>query len=90
MAVMDAYSAAGSSSNKAVRSSWASFLVNMSLLLCPPSHAASQGAATSSEGQAMVLSAAAELLSSCPEDDVETIARWVEPLLQVLLLGKAV
>ncbi len=90
MAVMDAYSAAGSSSNKAVRSSWASFLVNMSLLLCPPSHAASQGAAASSEGQAMVLSAAAELLSSCPEDDVETIARWVEPLLQVLLLGKAV
>ena len=75
MAVIDAYSAAGASSNKAVRSSWASFLVNMSIMLCPPSHAASQGASTSSEGQAMVLSAAAELLSTCPEDDVETVAR---------------
>lgn len=75
MAVIDAYSAAGASSNKAVRSSWASFLVNMSLMLCPPSHAAFLEAPTTSEGQAMILSAAAELLSTCPEDDYETVAR---------------
>ena len=75
MAVIDAYSAAGASSNKAVRTSWASFLVNMSLMLCPPSHAASQSAPTTSEEQAMILSAAAELLSTCPENDSETVAR---------------
>ena len=73
MAIIDAYSPAGSSSNKAVRSSWASFLVNVSITLC----AASKKASTNSEEQAMVLSAVAELLGTCPEDDYETLARYV-------------
>ena len=73
MAIIDAYSPAGSSSNKAVRSSWASFLVNVSITLC----AASKKAFTTSEEQAVVLSAVAELLGTCPEDDYETLARYV-------------
>ena len=80
MAVLDAYLASGGSSNKAVRSSWASFLVNASRMLCLPSHAASQAAPTPSEGQAVILSAVAELLSTCPEDDSETLARCVQVL----------
>jgi len=70
MAVIDAYLPAASSSNKAVRSSWASFLVNVSLMLF-----ASQEESADPEGQAVVLSAVAELLSTCPEDDPETLAR---------------
>ena len=70
MAVIDAFSPAGPSSNKAVRSSWASFLVNVSLMLC-----ASQKMSADPEGLAVVLSAVAELLSTCPEDDPETLAR---------------
>jgi hypothetical protein len=73
MAIIDAYSPAGSSSNKAVRSSWASFLVNVSVTLC----AASKKASTTSEEQAVVLSAVAELLGTCPEDDYETLARYL-------------
>lgn len=70
LAIIDAFSPAGSSSNKAVRASWASFLVNVSLVL-----SSSSPASAASEGQAVVLSALAELLSTCPEDDAETLAR---------------
>ena len=68
---IDAFSSAGSSSNKAVRSSWASLLVNISLMLSAPG----AQTASASEGLAIVLSAVAELLSTCPEDDAETLAR---------------
>ena len=69
MAIIDAYSPAGSSSNKAVRSSWASFLVNVSVTLC----AASKKASTTSEEQAVVLSAVAELLGQPLK---MTMRRW--------------
>ena len=71
MSFIDAFSPAGSSSNKAVRGSWASLLVNISLMMSTPG----AQTASASEGLAVVLSAVAELLSTCPEDDAETLAR---------------
>ena len=71
LSFIDAFSPAGSSSNKAVRNSWGSLLVNISLMLFAPR----AQAASASEGLAVVLSAVAELLSTCPEDDAETLAR---------------
>lgn len=67
-AILDAFASVGTSANKNVRSAWASFLVNLSLLLTTEAQADSDGAL-------IAMSAVAELLNSSPNDDSETIFR---------------
>ena len=67
-ALLDAFASVGLSANKNVRSAWASFLVNLSLLLTTEAQADSDGAL-------IAMSAVAELLNSSPKDDSETIFR---------------
>lgn len=67
-AVLDAFASVGLSANKNVRSAWASFLVNLSLLLTTEAQADSDGAL-------IAMSAVAELLNSSPKDDSETMFR---------------
>lgn len=66
--LLDAFAPAGYSSNKNVRSAWASLLVNLSVLLTTELR-------SDSDGRAVAMSAVAELLSSCPRDDPDTIYR---------------
>ncbi len=65
---MDAFAPAGASPNKNVRSAWASLLVNLPLLLTTELR-------SDSDGRAVAMSAVAELLSTCPKDDAETLHR---------------
>ena len=65
---MDAFASVGASTNKNVRSAWASFLVNLSLLLTTESQA-------DSDGGLIAMSAVAELLDNSPKDDSETMFR---------------
>lgn len=67
-AILDAFASVGASTNKNVRSAWASFLVNLSLLLTTESKADSDGAL-------IAMSAVAELLDNSPKDDAETMFR---------------
>ena len=69
-ALLDAYAGAGGSASKGVRGSWGSFLVNASLLLSSSSQLAAD-----KDARAVALSAAVELLSSCPEQDTDTLFR---------------
>jgi hypothetical protein len=66
-AILDAFASVGASTNKNVRSAWASFLVNLSLLLTTESKADSDGAL-------IAMSAVAELLDNSPKD-AETMFR---------------
>ncbi|CAL8462941.1 g2475 [Coccomyxa elongata] len=67
-AILDAFASVGLSANKNVRSAWASFLVNLSLLLTTEAQA-------DSDGVLIAMSAVAELLNSSPKDDSETMFR---------------
>ena len=71
-ALLDAYAGAGSSASKGVRGSWGSFLVNASLLLSSDTQLAAD-----KDARAAALSAAVELLSSCPEQDTDTLFRYI-------------
>ena len=67
-AMLDAFATVGSSTNKNVRSAWASFLVNASLLLTTEKQA-------ESDGVLIATSAVGELLDKSPKDDSETMFR---------------
>lgn len=64
-AMLDGFAGAGASDNKNVRSAWASFLVNGSLLLTTQAQA-------DGDGVLIAMSAVAELLNNSPEGDDET------------------
>lgn len=82
-AILDAFASVGQSANKNVRSAWASFLVNLSLLLTTEAQADSDGAL-------IAMSAVAELLNSSPKDDSETIFRCVLATLSAPSVGDMV
>jgi hypothetical protein len=67
--LLDEFAPAAAVANKNVRSAWASLLVNLSLLLTTE-------LVDDSDGRAVAMSALAELLSACPNDDSEATYRW--------------